>query len=195
MLTHRFGLKNALTPLKLWHSSWHGKIAPRRFLLKSAQTLRRTQLPSYRAYINAMQCLTSFLPKSSDWSIDVPQHFLSHLIIDVRDQMKGQGHTYDPAAASRAPFNQILALQTTFSKGYHQNKQDRWWLLAMVMASWCEENFVTLGMPSTEHWILYCVVFRCRTKSCDKIPKQENDVRWTFPANLCMFVTQPLNNV
>jgi uncharacterized Zn finger protein (UPF0148 family) len=70
---------------------------------------------SVSQYFNAIQRLTSFLPKSSDWSIDVTQHFLSHLIIDVRDQMKGQGHTYDPASASRAPFNQISALQTAFS--------------------------------------------------------------------------------
>jgi hypothetical protein len=51
-------------------------------------------------YFNAIQRLTSFLPKRRDWSIDVTQHFLSHLVIDVRDQMKGQGHVYDPATAT-----------------------------------------------------------------------------------------------
>ena len=66
-------------------------------------------------YFNAIQRLTSFLPKSKNWSIDVTQHFLSHLITDVRDQMKGQGHVYDPATSSRAPFNQIQALQAAFS--------------------------------------------------------------------------------
>jgi hypothetical protein len=70
---------------------------------------------SVSQYFNAIQRLTSFLPKSWDWSVDVTQHFLSHLIIDVCDQMKGQeGHTYNPASASRAPFNQIPALQTAF---------------------------------------------------------------------------------
>jgi hypothetical protein len=51
-------------------------------------------------YFNAIQCLTSFLPKSASWSIDVTQHFLSHLVVGIRDQMKGQGHTYDPSIAS-----------------------------------------------------------------------------------------------
>jgi hypothetical protein len=66
-------------------------------------------------YFNAIQRLTSFLPKSSSWSIDVTQHFLSHLLVDIRDQMKGQGHNYDQDTASRAPFAQISACQTAFS--------------------------------------------------------------------------------
>jgi uncharacterized Zn finger protein (UPF0148 family) len=66
-------------------------------------------------YFNAIQRLTSFLPKSESWAIDVTQHFLSHLVVDVRDQMKGQGHTYDSSKASRAPFAQISALQRAFS--------------------------------------------------------------------------------
>jgi uncharacterized Zn finger protein (UPF0148 family) len=70
---------------------------------------------SVSQYFNAIQRLTSFLPKNMEWSIDVTQHFLSHLVVDVRDQMKGQGHQYDPATASRAPFAQISALQTAFS--------------------------------------------------------------------------------
>jgi uncharacterized Zn finger protein (UPF0148 family) len=70
---------------------------------------------SVSQYFNAIQRLTSFLPKSNDWSIDVTQHFLSHLVTDVRDQMKGQGHIYDPAISTRAPFAQISALQTAFS--------------------------------------------------------------------------------
>ncbi len=70
---------------------------------------------SVTQYFNAIQRLTSFLPKSRDWSIDVTQHFLSHLVTDVRDQMKGQGHFYDPATATRAPFAQISTLQTSFS--------------------------------------------------------------------------------
>jgi hypothetical protein len=71
---------------------------------------------SVSQYFNAIQRLTNFLPKSNSWSIDVTQHFLSHLVIDIRDQMKGQGHTYDPpATSSRAPFAQISALQAAFS--------------------------------------------------------------------------------
>jgi hypothetical protein len=70
---------------------------------------------SVTQYFNAIQRLTSFLPKNRDWSIDVTQHFLSHLVIDVRDQMKGQGHSYDPATATRAPFSQISTLQLAFS--------------------------------------------------------------------------------
>jgi hypothetical protein len=70
---------------------------------------------SVSQYFNAIQRLTSFLPKSESWSLDVTQHFLTHLLVDLRDQMKGQGHIYDPATASRAPFSQILALQTAFS--------------------------------------------------------------------------------
>jgi hypothetical protein len=70
---------------------------------------------SVTQYFNAIQRLTSFLPKNRDWSIDVTQHFLSHLVIDVRDQMKGQGHIYDPATATRAPFAQISTLQLAFS--------------------------------------------------------------------------------
>jgi hypothetical protein len=47
---------------------------------------------SVTQYFNAIQCLTtSILPKSRDWSINVTQHFLSHLLVtDVRDQMKGR---------------------------------------------------------------------------------------------------------
>ena len=70
---------------------------------------------SVSQYFNAIQRLTSFLPKSKDWSIDVTQHFLSHLVIDIRDQMKGQGHVYDPATSTRAPFDQISTLQSAFS--------------------------------------------------------------------------------
>jgi hypothetical protein len=66
-------------------------------------------------YFNAIQRLTNFLPKTASWSIDVTQHFLSHLVVDIRDQMKGQGHTYDPSIASRAPFAQISTLQSAFS--------------------------------------------------------------------------------
>jgi hypothetical protein len=47
---------------------------------------------SVSQYFNAIQRLTNFLIKSSDWSINVTQPFLSHLIVDVRNQMKGQGH-------------------------------------------------------------------------------------------------------
>ena len=70
---------------------------------------------SVSQYFNAIQRLTSFLPKSRDWSIDVTQHFLSHLVTDVRDQMKGQVHVYNPATSSQAPFTQISALQAAFS--------------------------------------------------------------------------------
>jgi hypothetical protein len=70
---------------------------------------------SVSQYFNAIQRLTSFLPKNTAWSIDVTQHFLSHLLVEVRDQMKGQGHVYDPATSSRAPFAQISALQRAFS--------------------------------------------------------------------------------
>jgi uncharacterized Zn finger protein (UPF0148 family) len=66
-------------------------------------------------YFNAIQRLTSFLLKSDSWSMDVTQHFLFHLVVDIRDQMKGQGHTYDPFTASRAPFAQISTLQSAFS--------------------------------------------------------------------------------
>ncbi len=59
--------------------------------------------------------MTNLLPKSEAWAIDVTQRFLSHLVVDVRDQMKGQGHTYDSSQASRAPFAQISALQGAFS--------------------------------------------------------------------------------
>jgi hypothetical protein len=65
-------------------------------------------------YFNAIQQLTSFLDKSSAWSIDVTQHFLLHLLVDIHDQMKGQGHQYDPATASRALFAQISALKSAF---------------------------------------------------------------------------------
>jgi hypothetical protein len=66
-------------------------------------------------YFNAIQCLTSFLDKSSSWSINMTQHFLLHLLVDILDQMKGQGHQYNPDTNSCAPFAQILALQTAFS--------------------------------------------------------------------------------
>jgi uncharacterized Zn finger protein (UPF0148 family) len=66
-------------------------------------------------YYNAIQRLTSFLPKSALWSIHITQHFLSHLVVGIRDQMKGQGHTYDPSTASQAPFAQISTLQVAFS--------------------------------------------------------------------------------
>jgi hypothetical protein len=70
---------------------------------------------SVSQYFNAIQRLTSFLPKNHAWTIDITQHFLSHLLVNIRDQMKGQGHTYDPSTSSRLPFAQISALQTAFS--------------------------------------------------------------------------------
>jgi hypothetical protein len=36
-------------------------------------------------------------------------------LINIRDQMKGQGHVYDPSTASCAPFAQISALQSAYS--------------------------------------------------------------------------------
>jgi hypothetical protein len=70
---------------------------------------------SVSQYFNAIQRLTNFLPKSSSWLIGMTQHFLSHLLVNICDQIKGQGRHYHPANASRALFSQISALQTAFS--------------------------------------------------------------------------------
>jgi hypothetical protein len=39
------------------------------------------------AYFNAIQRMTNFLPKAETWTIDVVQHFIRHLIDDVRQQL------------------------------------------------------------------------------------------------------------
>jgi hypothetical protein len=84
-------------------------------VLQFFDTWDKKIIRSVSQYFNAIQCLTNFLPECSSWLINVAQHFFDHLLVNIHDQMKGQGHNYDQGTVPRAPFAQISALQNAFS--------------------------------------------------------------------------------
>jgi hypothetical protein len=75
------------------------------------------------AYFNAIQRMTNFLPKADTWTIDVVQHFITHLIDDVRQQLSTTGYHYDPTTASRQPYEQITNLQRAFAAASSAEQQ------------------------------------------------------------------------
>jgi hypothetical protein len=75
------------------------------------------------AYFNAIQHMTNFLPKAETWTIDVVQHFITHLIDNVRQQLSATGYHYDPTTASRQPYEQITNLQRAFAAASSAEQQ------------------------------------------------------------------------
>jgi hypothetical protein len=57
------------------------------------------------------------------WTIDVVQHFITHLIDDVRQQISATGYSYDPTTASRQPYSQITNLQRAFTSASSAEQQ------------------------------------------------------------------------
>jgi hypothetical protein len=74
-------------------------------------------------YFNAIQRMTNFLSKTETWTIDVVQHFITHLIDDVRQQISATGYSYDPTSASRQPYSQIMSLQRGFEAASSAEQQ------------------------------------------------------------------------
>jgi hypothetical protein len=66
-------------------------------------------------YFNSLQCMTNFLPSDQDWSIDITQHFWTHLLSNIRVQMQANGYVHNSAASLRDPFSQLMSLQEAFA--------------------------------------------------------------------------------
>jgi hypothetical protein len=65
-----------------------------------------------KSYFTFVQRMTSFLPKDAgDWSINVTQHFQSHLREDIRSEMKSNSYMYNAALALKDPYSQLMNLQ------------------------------------------------------------------------------------
>jgi hypothetical protein len=67
--------------------------------------------------------MTNFLPKAESRTIDVVQHFITHLIDDVRQQLSATGYHYDPTTASRQPYEQITNLQRAYAAASSAEQQ------------------------------------------------------------------------
>jgi hypothetical protein len=61
-------------------------------------------------YFNSLQCMTNFLPMDQDWSIDITQHFWTHLLSTIRVQMQANGYSHNSAGSRRDPFSQLMSL-------------------------------------------------------------------------------------
>jgi hypothetical protein len=70
---------------------------------------------SVEQYFNAIQRMTNFLPKSGTWPLDVGQHFFTHLLDDVRQQMTANKYSYDSTQSSKTPYDQITQLQEAYA--------------------------------------------------------------------------------
>jgi hypothetical protein len=66
-------------------------------------------------YFNSLQCMTNFLPTDQDWSIDITQHFWTHLLSNIRVQMQANGYVHNSAGSKRDPFSQLMSLQNAFA--------------------------------------------------------------------------------
>ena len=74
-----------------------------------------TTLLTVNQYFKTIQSMTNFLPKTGTWSIDIVNHFINHLIDNVRHQMQSQNFTYNPSTAGKDPFTQITNLQKAYA--------------------------------------------------------------------------------
>ncbi len=69
------------------------------------------------SYFTSVQRMTNFLPKDAgDWSIDVTQHFQSHLREDIRSEMKSNSYMYNAALALKDPYSQLMNLQACYGQ-------------------------------------------------------------------------------
>jgi hypothetical protein len=69
------------------------------------------------SYFTSVQRMTNFLPKDAgDWSIDVTQHFQSHLREDIRSEMKSNSYMYNAALALKDPYSQLTNLQDCYGQ-------------------------------------------------------------------------------
>eukprot|EP00957_Ditylum_brightwellii_P187878 14305294-Ditylum_brightwellii.AAC.2 len=59
--------------------------------------------------------MTNFLPRKENWGLHVNQHFITHLILEVKQQMMADKFVYDSTRAARDPFTQITNLQTAYA--------------------------------------------------------------------------------
>ena len=59
--------------------------------------------------------MTNFLPADQDWSIDITQHFWTHLLSNIRVQMQANGYVHNSAGSQRDPFSQLMSLQRAFA--------------------------------------------------------------------------------
>jgi hypothetical protein len=66
-------------------------------------------------YFKGIQCLSHFLSNDAAWTIDVVQHFVTHTMIPIWQQMQSQGYKYDSSSASRLPFDKIINLQAALA--------------------------------------------------------------------------------
>eukprot|EP00957_Ditylum_brightwellii_P117457 8958468-Ditylum_brightwellii.AAC.1 len=59
--------------------------------------------------------MTNFLPKKENWGLDVTQHFITHLVPEIKQQMTADKFAYDSTTAAKDPFTQIMNLQTAYA--------------------------------------------------------------------------------
>jgi rubrerythrin len=72
-------------------------------------------LHSVEHYFKAVQRMTNLLPKDVAWSLDVTQHFVTHLRQDIRAQMQSAGHIYNSTVTPRDGYSQLMALQASYA--------------------------------------------------------------------------------
>eukprot|EP00957_Ditylum_brightwellii_P190460 14498200-Ditylum_brightwellii.AAC.1 len=58
--------------------------------------------------------MTNFLPRKENWGLDITQHFITHLIPEVKQQMMADKFVYDSTRAARDPFTHITNLQMAY---------------------------------------------------------------------------------
>ena len=73
-------------------------------------------------YFRAISNMTQFFSRTEIWPIDVVQHFLTHLDLKVRNQMKSSGFSYSSGTATRMPFEQTKDLCLAFTAASQAEK-------------------------------------------------------------------------
>eukprot|EP00978_Attheya_sp_CCMP212_P005060 scaffold11190_cov32-Attheya_sp.AAC.1 len=66
-------------------------------------------------YHNAILNCANFFPQSGEWEVDVIQDFMTHLSSSIKIQVKAIPFTYISDSSRKAPFQQMIWLQKTFS--------------------------------------------------------------------------------
>jgi hypothetical protein len=69
---------------------------------------------SVEQYFTSVQRMTTFLPTSGNWTIDVTLHFQTHLREDIRQQMKANNYSYNAGVFSMDPYSQLMSLQSAY---------------------------------------------------------------------------------
>jgi hypothetical protein len=67
----------------------------------------------------------NFLSNSADaiWPVDITQHFVTHLLNDITEQMHANGYNHNAQTARKDPFGQIMTLSTAFTAATNAETQ------------------------------------------------------------------------